>query len=126
MSDDLVFGEAVATKPARKPAAKKPAAKKAQPVVDETPKAGKNEQSGWPIVWIDAVEGLPNYETVGVNGKVYQIMREIEVPVPPEVVEVLRNAIGTRLIDAAHPAGGITRKVQKFSAIPWRLVGYVS
>ena len=120
-----------------KPAAKKPAAKKTvrkarapKPVVDEklaaAPKAKeKDRKSGWPIVWIDAVDGQPNYEVVGVNGEIYQIMREMEVPVPPPVLAVLRDAVAERIVQVHDPNGGVLTKRQKYSAVPWRLIGYV-
>lgn len=38
---------------------------------------------------IDREKGMSNFETVGVNGKVYQIERGVAVYVPPEVVHVL-------------------------------------
>jgi hypothetical protein len=123
MSEELdLFGEKPAAKKtaAKKTAAKKVSAKEA-PVKDAPV---KDRKAGWPIIWVDAVEGMPNYQEVGVNGEIFKIMREIEVAVPPSVVEVLRNSIGTRLVDTPHPAGGITRRKQQFSTIPWRLVGY--
>lgn len=122
-----VFGEDLAPSAPKKE--KKPRAKKvATPVADAilAPSApAKARKSGWPIVWIDAVEGQPNYEVVGVNGEVFQIIREEEVPVPPSVVEVLRNAIAERIVQTHTPSGGVMTKRQKYSAIPWRLVGYV-
>jgi len=120
--DDLVFGDAPA------PKGKKTRAKKvATPVADAilAPVSEKARKSGWPIIWIDAVEGQPNYEAVGINGEIYQIIREEEVPVPPAVVEVLRNAVAERIVQVHTPSGGVMTKRQKYSAIPWRLVGYV-
>lgn len=39
-----------------------------------------------------AGKGEPNYETVCVNGYIYQIMRGIEVPVPQTVYDILDEA----------------------------------
>jgi hypothetical protein len=124
MDEDLVFGDAA---PVAKKATKKPAVRKVKAeVIDHTPvKDDAKSQKGWPIVWIDAVEGMPNYEVVGLNGEVYKIMREVEVPVPHAVAEILRHAVAERLVQTHNPAGGITTKMQKYSTIPWRVVGYV-
>jgi len=125
MDTDLVFGE----KPAKKTRAKRPAKPKAEvkPVVDVmlSDKPTKDRKAGWPIIVIDEVVGQPNYEVVSINGHVYQIMRAVEVPVPPEVVEVLKCAVEERIIQSRGPAGLIETKRHKYYAIPWRVVGYV-
>lgn len=39
-----------------------------------------------------AVDGSPDFVTVAVNSKVYQIQRGVNVTVPRSVAEVLRNS----------------------------------
>ena len=39
-----------------------------------------------------APRGQRNWQFVGVNGKAYKIMKGVDVEVPPEVAEVIRNA----------------------------------
>jgi len=75
-------------------------------------------------IMVDDVKGQPNFEKVGVNGKAYQIQRGVPVPVPEEVVEVLRNATETYLVEAPHPdIPGKTTYVPRYRcAIPWRIV----
>jgi hypothetical protein len=71
---------------------------------------------------IDEVEGGENFEVVGVNGKVYQIQRGVEVKVPQEVVEVLRTAVATRFVKVKREDGESDLVPRQHSAIPWRLV----
>ncbi len=74
-------------------------------------------------IMIDAVDGKSNYEVVGVNGKIYQIKRGVPVDVPPEVVEVLKNAVETRLSQSKNPRTGEMEEVRTdVPAIPWRKV----
>ena len=119
MDNDLVFGD----KPAKKARAKKPAAPKVDVKLSDKP--SKNKQSGWPIIMIDEAMGHPNFEVVGINGHIYQIMRSVEVPVPPEVVEVLKHAEEHYIIQSRGPTGMVESNTMKKSAIPWRIVGYV-
>jgi len=53
------------------------------------------------------IEKQDNYEgqydvTVGVNGYVYQIKRGVPVEVPPEVIEVLKNAVISKMVKDDH------------------------
>jgi hypothetical protein len=74
------------------------------------------------IIFIDEVEGQPNYEMVGVNGHMYQIKRGEEVAVPAEVVAVLRNALAARVVQSHAPDGSVQTKLQHYSAIPYRIL----
>jgi len=74
-------------------------------------------------IFIDEVEGQPNYEVVGVNGQVHQIMRGVNVEVPRSVVEVLRNAVATRFVSVKRSDGVDDLQRSNYSSIPWRLVG---
>jgi hypothetical protein len=74
------------------------------------------------VIVIDEEEGKPNYEVVGVNGKVYQIQRGIEVAVPEEVIGVLNNAVASRLVQVKLPDGRVDRQLRKYQSIPFRIV----
>ncbi len=102
-------GEVEETKP---PAKKKRAPRK---------KAAAKAEERVTIV-IDEEQGKPNFEVVGVNGKVYQIQRGVEVAVPVEVVTVLENAIASRLIEVKLPDGRVDRQLRDYQAIPFRVV----
>lgn len=93
-------------------------------VVDTRPQDPNRNKKA--VLVIDQVEGKPNYETVGVNGKTYQIQRGVEVTVPWEVVHVLDNAIETRLIQTTHPITGmIETTYQDRHAIPYRVMRWI-
>lgn len=76
-------------------------------------------------IFVDEEENQPNFIPVGVNGKQWQIQRGVDVPnVPEEVVEVLRNAVASRLVQTTNPVTGlIETREQSFHRIPWRIVG---
>lgn len=65
----------------------------------------------------EGVEQTP-FVKVQVNGEMFAIPREIEVPVPDYVVEVLNNAVVTRLVQA----GGewVEQKAKRF---PFTILG---
>lgn len=70
---------------------------------------------------IDDVEGMPNFEVLGLNGHVLQIKRGVEVEVWEEYVEILRHAVSSfepTLDDVKNGRIGIKNR----TAIPWRLV----
>lgn len=74
-------------------------------------------------IFVDEEENQLNYVFVGVNGKGYQIPRGIDVEVPEEVIEVLKNAQATRLVQTTNPVTGlIDSREQTFSRIPYRIV----
>lgn len=87
----------------------------------KTQVAAKQKQRMRKII-IDEVEGETNSEVVGVNGVFYQIQRGVEVEVPESVVEVLRNAIGTRWVQTQRADGRVDLVPRSYSTIPWRLV----
>lgn len=76
-------------------------------------------------IYIDEEENELNSVKVGVNGKIWQLKRGVDIPdVPEEVIEVLRNAKATRLVQSTNPITGlIDSKTQDFHRIPWRIVG---
>lgn len=55
--------------------------------------AAKSESKATVTVHLPrAPRGEQNFQFVGVNGKAYKIMRGVDVEVPPEVAEVLKNS----------------------------------
>jgi hypothetical protein len=93
------------------------------PVVDEQLDETTDPRDSWPVIVIDEVNGMPNYETVGLNGEVFQIKRGVEVPVPPGVLGILQNAVGDRIVQSRDPVSGNTEtSTQKYSTIPYRVV----
>ncbi len=85
--------------------------------------AAPNSKEDKIAIMIDEVEGMPNYEPVGVNGKIYQIKRGVKVNVPASVVHVLENAIATRTVQSTDQATGeLISTARDYSAIPWRRV----
>jgi len=76
-------------------------------------------------IMINEQDGELNYLPVGVNGKVYQIMRGVEVVVPEEVVDVLRNAITDKVIREPQQDGTIKREVRKVPYISYQVLGVV-
>ena len=83
----------------------------------------KPKSEAYRTIIIDEADNQPNYEVVGVNGKVYQIQRGIETKVPESVVEVLRNAVASKYIKVRRSDGVDDIQKRNLSAIPWRLVG---
>lgn len=98
------------------------AAKKAKALDPEEDKVN------WPTIFIDFEDGKPNYEFLGVSGTMkdgrpfthtLQVQRGVDVPVPPSVVNMLRDAkamVGTQP-DLTKPMVRTNR-----SSLPWHLV----
>lgn len=131
--DDLLDIEVPATTPpvVEEPAlpqaapAKKVRNKKVEPAqpakVSENITVGTENTEDRVRIIIDQVKGMSNYETVGVNGRIYQIKRGEPVYVPQEVVNVLQDAVMTDTIITRHPiTGERVEEVRHYSAIPWR------
>ena len=88
--------------------------------VDETPDMSLVKKGYIPII-IDEVPGMNNFEVVGVNGIAYQIKRGVPVPVPPEVIHVLENAVATHIEQKFdRRTGEYVEVIHHSSAIPWR------
>ena len=104
--------------------------KKKGKVADDVPveasikAAKKDDKSDWITILIDDVPGLKkNYEVVGVNGKVYQIKRNVPTRVPPEVVATLKTCVLTHVEQKFDQASGEYIDIERnFSAVPWRRV----
>lgn len=75
-------------------------------------------------IFIDEEKGKPNFEVVGVNGKMFQIRRGVDVEVPEEVLHVLKNAVGTRYVKRTNDKTGLEELVpQQFNTVPFRVIG---
>jgi len=98
--------------------------KKAGPAVkltETSPEPKEAEAEDKVRIIIDEIAGMSNYETVGVNGKMYQIKRGVPVWVPKSVVSVLECAVMTQTEIRRHPVTGERDEITRnFSAIPWR------
>lgn len=88
-------------------------------------KKGKKSSAKLYTIFVDEEENQPNFLTVGVNGKAWQIQRGVDVPnIPEEVIEILRNAVASRLVQTTDPVTGLVNtREQSFHRIPWRIVG---
>jgi len=92
----------------------------------------EDDRKNWPTIHIEMETGKPNYETFityGTRqdgsrfGHDLQVMRSVDVQVPPSVVNNLREAIATHHVPMIDPNTGKERLVpQERSSIPWRLV----
>ena len=90
------------------------------------------DRVNWPTIHIEMEDGKPNYEFVSAsgtmkNGKPFghdlQIMRGVDVQVPPSIVHVLRDAIATHHVPRRDPSNGkLKMERQDRSAVPWRLI----
>jgi hypothetical protein len=87
------------------------------------PKAARKQKKY--RLMVNEQEGELGYLVVGVNGKVYQITRGVEVVVPEEVIGVLKNAITDKIIREPQQDGTIKREVRKVSYISYSVLGVV-
>lgn len=79
---------------ARKAAEEKAAAAEEKVAAGEANQSQASSKERWAIVIDEANSETENSEVfVQVNGRAYQIQRGVEVHVPPEVVNVLRDAV---------------------------------
>lgn len=91
----------------------------------------EDDRDNWPTITINTEEGKPNYETVIVhgtkkNGKPFghdlQIMRGVEVKVPPSVVYDLRDAVATHIIATKDRDGKQILVRQDRPGVSWNLI----
>lgn len=101
------------------PTVKPPAAKEIDP---------EEDRDNWPVITIDFEDGKGNFEFLAVSGTLkdgrpfthqLQVQRGVEVPVPPSIVYMLRNAQETRF-SQADLSQDIRRT--KRAGLPWQLV----
>ena len=92
----------------------------------------EDDRENWPTIRIETEKDKPNYEFVAAHGTKkngspfgwdMQIMRGVDVKVPPSIVYALQDAISTHYPTIVDPVTG--KKVQlrqNRPATPWTLV----
>lgn len=90
-----------------------------QPIVRVGKSGGKKET--YTIV-VEEEENQQNYVAVGVDGKVYQIMRGVEVEVPYTVLHVLENSKATRLVKELGADGKAIYVEREYNTVPYRVL----
>lgn len=90
------------------------------------------DRANWPVIHIEMEDGKPNWEYIASHGTLkngdpfgheLQVMRGVDVAVPPSIVNTLREAVATHHVPRRDPATGKLRlERQDRSAIPWRLI----
>jgi hypothetical protein len=113
---------------AEKPKNKRPTGNSAKTKVLDP----EEDKANWPVIFIDFEDGKPNYEYVATSGTMedgrpfthsLQIMRGVDVAVPPSIVNNLRTAVERRTSQVPNPTTGRIDKVFTMrSAIPWHIV----
>jgi hypothetical protein len=91
----------------------------------------EEDRANWPTIRIDSEDGKPNYEFVAAHGTLkngesfgheLQLMRGVDVQVPPSIVYALRDMIATHHVPVRDASGRVSLHRQDRSAIPWQLV----
>lgn len=92
----------------------------------------ERDRKNWPTIHLEAEEGKPNYEYLAAHGTMkngdpfgheLQVMRGVDVQVPPSIVYVLQDAVGAHYAQSRDPVTGRMRmNKQDRSAVPWRLI----
>ena len=92
----------------------------------------EDDKKNWPTIHVEMEEGKPNYEYLSVHGTKkdgkpfghdLQLMRGVDVKVPPSVVHMLREAISAHYLQRRDPVSGRMQMIrQDRSSVPWRLV----
>ncbi len=107
--------------------AKPSAPKKNKKVLDP-----EMDKKNWPMIHIEMEEGKPNYEYLAAHGTMkdgrpfgheLQVMRGVDVQVPPSIVYMLQDAVSAHYVQRRDPTTGkmlMTR--QDRSSIPWRMI----
>lgn len=117
-------------------------------IIEGTPKNGKAEKlkkavatdeldpeydrDNWPTIRIEAENDKPNYEFLSAHGTMkngqpfgheLQVMRGVDVQVPPSIVYALRDAVATHFQQRRDPVTGRMQMVRMDrSSVPWHLV----
>lgn len=92
----------------------------------------EDDRANWPTIRIEHEKAKPNYEFVSAHGTKkngspfgwdMQIMRGVDVKVPPSIVHVLLDAVSTHYPTVLDPVTKEKKQLrQNRSAIPWTLV----
>ena len=91
------------------------------------------DRDNWPVIHIEMEEDKPNYEYLAAHGTLkngqpfgheLQVMRGVDVAVPPSIVNMLRTSVAAHYRHVPDPKN--PKKMQLVrsdrSAVPWRLV----
>lgn len=69
------------------------------------------------------LEGMPEFEVIGVNGEVLQVTRGVDVPnIPVAFINVLKNAIASKQVKHVNRDSSEFFEWVPFPAIPYQLV----
>ena len=91
----------------------------------------EEDRENWPIIHIEMEDEKPNYEYLAAHGTMQngqpfghelQVMRGVDVAVPPSIVYALRDAVGSHYSSRRDASGKTSLAKQDRSAVPWRLV----
>ena len=91
----------------------------------------EEDRENWPIIHIEMEDEKPNYEYLAAHGTMQdghpfghelQVMRGVDVAVPPSIVYSLRDAISSHYSSRRDSSGKTSLVKQDRSAVPWRLV----
>jgi hypothetical protein len=91
----------------------------------------EEDRENWPIIHIEMEDEKPNYEYLAAHGTMQngqpfghelQVMRGVDVAVPPSIVYALRDAISSHYSSRRDSSGKTSLVKQDRSAVPWRLV----
>lgn len=108
-----------------------------KPAKATAPKVGpkaldpEDDRDNWPTIMISSEDGKPNYETVIVHGTKrdgtpfghdLQIMRGVQVKVPPSVVYCLQDAVATHIVAGKDRDGHMVQIRQERPSVPWQLI----
>lgn len=91
----------------------------------------EEDRENWPVIHIEMEDEKPNYEYLAAHGTMQngqpfghelQVMRGVDVAVPPSIVYSLRDAISSHYSSRRDSSGKTSLVKQDRSAVPWRLV----
>jgi hypothetical protein len=92
----------------------------------------EDDRENWPTINIEMEKDRPNYEVLIAYGTKQdgspfgwdlQVMRGVDVKVPPSIVHALRDAVATHYVQRRDPVTGTTQMIpQNRKALPWTLV----
>ena len=91
----------------------------------------EEDRENWPIIHIEMEDEKPNYEYLAAHGTMQsgqpfghelQVMRGVDVAVPPSIVHALRDAVSSHYSSRRDASGKTSLVKQDRSAVPWRLV----
>lgn len=128
VNDEFSFDEII--EGAERPAAK--GGKKVAPQHNAKAIDPEYDRENWPTIRIEAENDKPNYEFLSAHGTLkngdpfdheLQVMRGVDVQVPPSIVYALRDAIASHYQQRRDPTNGRMQMVRmERSTIPWHLV----